>query len=52
MRGYIGKNKFYIRKCCTQCQYKGFPRIADISLGDFWGLGKNIQSLIKIKVLL
>ena len=37
MRGYIGKNKFYIRKCCTQCQYKGFPRIADISLGDFVG---------------
>lgn len=45
MRGYIGKNKFYIRKCCTQCQYKGFPRIADISLGDFWGLGKKYPEL-------
>ncbi|WP_196594230.1 Coenzyme F420 hydrogenase/dehydrogenase, beta subunit C-terminal domain [Pectinatus sottacetonis] len=37
MRGYIGKNKFYVRKVCTQCKYKGFPRVADISLGDFWG---------------
>lgn len=45
MRGYIGKNKFYIRECCTQCQYKGFPRIADISLGDFWGLGKKYPEL-------
>ena len=45
MRGYIGKNKFYIRESCTQCQYKGFPRIADISLGDFWGLGKKYPEL-------
>ena len=45
MRGYIGKNKFYIRKCCTDCLYKGFPRIADISLGDFWGLGKKYPEL-------
>lgn len=45
MRGYIGKNKFYIRDCCTHCQYKGFPRIADISLGDFWGLGKKYPEL-------
>lgn len=45
MRGYIGKNKFYIRESCTQCQYKDFPRIADISLGDFWGLGKKYPEL-------
>lgn len=45
MRGYIGKNKFYIRECCIQCQYKGFPRIADISLGDFWGLGRKYPEL-------
>ena len=45
MRGYIGKKKFYIRECCTQCQYKGFPRVSDISLGDFWGLGKKYPEL-------
>lgn len=45
MRGYIGRNKFYIRKSCTQCIFKGFPRIADISLGDFWGLGKKYPEL-------
>lgn len=34
---YIRGN-LYMRYCCENCKYKGFPRVADISMGDFWGL--------------
>lgn len=27
-----------LSECCTQCQYNVLPRIADITLGDFWGI--------------
>jgi Coenzyme F420-reducing hydrogenase, beta subunit len=27
-----------IREACGNCKFKGTPRIADISLGDFWGV--------------
>ena len=30
--------RIHIRKSCEGCKYKTFPRIADISMGDFWGL--------------
>jgi acetyltransferase-like isoleucine patch superfamily enzyme/coenzyme F420-reducing hydrogenase beta subunit len=26
------------RPTCYECKYKGFPRISDITLGDFWGI--------------
>ena len=26
------------RECCEKCQYSKFPRIGDLSLGDFWGI--------------
>lgn len=26
------------RPACYECKFKGFPRISDISLGDFWGI--------------
>jgi coenzyme F420-reducing hydrogenase beta subunit len=38
MRGYIEEN-LYMRPCCFECKYKSFPRIADLTLGDFWGVG-------------
>ena len=28
----------YIRPSCENCKYKAFPRVADITIGDFWGL--------------
>jgi acetyltransferase-like isoleucine patch superfamily enzyme/coenzyme F420-reducing hydrogenase beta subunit len=31
------------RPTCYECKYKGFPRISDITLGDFWG----IESIVK-----
>lgn len=27
-----------MRPCCHTCRYTGFPRIADVTLGDFWGV--------------
>lgn len=29
-----------VRPCCLECKFKDFPRFADISLGDFWGIKK------------
>lgn len=45
MRGYIGKNRFYTRLSCTNCQYKSMPHIADLTLADFWGIGNKDKSL-------
>ena len=38
-RGFIGAHAF-MRLSCFECQYKGFPRAADITIGDFWGIEK------------
>ncbi len=29
---------FIVRPSCVECHFKDFPRYADISLGDFWGI--------------
>lgn len=44
MRGYLRHN-LYLRPSCHKCQYKNLPRISDISLGDFWGIGNCDPSL-------
>ena len=31
----------FIRESCLNCQYKELPRNADITLGDFWGIGQD-----------
>lgn len=36
-RGYLGTGVF-CRPSCYECKFKGFPRIADITLADFWGI--------------
>lgn len=33
------------RPSCYECKFKGFPRMSDISLGDFWGIGNVDASL-------
>lgn len=38
-RGYLGTGVF-CRPSCYECKFKGFPRIADITLADFWGIEK------------
>lgn len=40
MVGYLQYNCF-VRPCCFQCQFKGVPRQADITLADFWGLDRT-----------
>lgn len=30
------------RPSCYHCQFKGFPRIADITIADFWGVEKYL----------
>ena len=30
----------YCRPSCYECKFKGYPRIADITLADFWGVEK------------
>ena len=39
MRGYLDSNIF-VRPSCSECRFKGLPRQADITLGDFWGIEK------------
>ena len=40
--GYLSTN-VYCRPSCYECKFKGFPRIADISIGDFWGSGNTLS---------
>lgn len=39
IKGYIGSH-LYCRPSCYDCKFKGFPRVADITIGDFWGIEK------------
>lgn len=45
-QGYI-ESHLYCRPSCYSCKYKGFPRVADITIGDFWGLPKHKPSYNK-----
>lgn len=42
MRSYLEKNLF-IRPSCTNCQFKGIPREADLTLADFWKIDKALD---------
>lgn len=42
-RGY--HTNVYCRPSCYQCQYKGFPRMSDITLADYWGIEKVDRNL-------
>lgn len=45
-KGYLRTN-VYCRPSCYDCRFKGFPRISDITLADFWGIEKVDQSMEK-----
>ena len=45
-QGFIGTHA-YIRPSCYECVFRGFPRIADITLADFWGIEKYNKLLEK-----
>lgn len=42
-RGY--HTNVFCRPSCYDCLFKGFPRIADITLGDYWGIEKIDKNL-------
>ena len=42
-RGY--HTNVYCRPSCYECQYKGFPRMSDITLADYWGIEKIDRNL-------
>ena len=37
----------YCRPSCYDCKFKGYPRISDITLADFWGIEKVDKTLEK-----
>jgi acetyltransferase-like isoleucine patch superfamily enzyme/coenzyme F420-reducing hydrogenase beta subunit len=42
-RGY--HTNVFCRPSCYTCQFKGFPRIADITIADYWGIEKVDKNL-------
>lgn len=45
-KGYL-RTGVYCRPSCYDCKFKGYPRISDITLADFWGIEKVEKSLEK-----
>ncbi len=45
-KGYLRTNAF-CRPSCYDCKFKGFPRISDITLADFWGIENVDKSMDK-----
>lgn len=42
-RGY--HTNVFCRPSCYECKFKGFPRIADITIADYWGIEKVDRNL-------
>ena len=45
-KGYLSTN-VYCRPSCYECKFKGYPRMADITLADFWGIERVDSSMEK-----
>lgn len=45
-KGYLHTNA-YCRPSCYECKFKGYPRMADITLADFWGIEKIDKTMEK-----
>lgn len=45
-KGYL-QTGVYCRPSCYDCKFKGFPRISDITLADFWGIENVDRSMEK-----
>lgn len=54
-QGFISTHAF-ARPCCYECKFKGTPRIADITIGDFWGaeryVGRNFDHDLGTSVIM
>ena len=42
-RGY--HTNVFCRPSCYECKFKGFPRVADITIADYWGIEKIDRNL-------
>ena len=38
-----------LQPVCYECPFTGINRLGDLTLGDFWGLDKNVSKLTKIQ---
>lgn len=48
VKGFVGGGGLYTRGACYACRYRGFPRVSDLSIGDFWGIrGQSKEDLFK-----
>lgn len=45
-KGYL-QTGVYCRPSCYDCKFKGYPRISDITLADFWGIERVNSSMEK-----
>ena len=45
-KGYL-QTGVYCRPSCYDCKFKGYPRMSDITLADFWGIEKVNNSMEK-----
>ena len=48
-------NNLNINTSCLNCQFNGFPRIADLTFGDFWGVDeydKNLNDNMGLSVII
>ncbi|MCI5511111.1 MAG: Coenzyme F420 hydrogenase/dehydrogenase, beta subunit C-terminal domain [Eubacterium sp.] len=43
MRLFLGN--IDLRPSCYECHFKDFPRISDMTIGDCWGIGKNMPDM-------
>lgn len=41
MKGFL--DNFFLRNSCYECKFKGYVRVSDITLADFWGIN-NIDA--------
>lgn len=47
----IGFNKnLFLRECCYRCKYCGTQRVADVTIGDFWGCNREDVSKEQMKL--
>lgn len=49
-RGYL--QNLYLRHSCYHCQFSTLPRYEDITLGDFWGVPKELKDEKGVSVVI
>ncbi len=48
VKGFVESGGLFIRNSCYSCKFREFPRISDITIGDFWGIqGMKSEDMFK-----